>query len=73
MENALSIVTKDEPNQRRRKTAAKAWRERVLTEDELFEGTDDVGHSGWWFLRLNFTGMYPRRLGLHQRIGPSSP
>ena len=62
MENALSIVTKSKPSQKTRKADPKVWRERALAEDELFEGTDEVGRSGW-FLRLSLTGMYPRRVG----------
>jgi hypothetical protein len=62
MENTLSIVTTDTPKQKTRKTDPKVWRERALTEEELFEGTDEVGRSGW-FLRVSLTGMYPRRIG----------
>lgn len=41
---------------------ARVWRERVLTPEDLFHGTDEAGRTGW-FLRLSMTGMYPRRLG----------
>jgi hypothetical protein len=38
------------------------WRERPVTEDLIFRGTDDCGRSGW-FLRLTASGLYPRRVG----------
>lgn len=62
MENTLSIVTTDKPKQKTRKSDPKVWRERALMEEELFEGTDEVGRSGW-FLRLSLTGLYARRVG----------
>jgi hypothetical protein len=37
-------------------------RERPLSEDWLFQGKDEVGREGW-FLRIEVTGMYPRRCG----------
>jgi hypothetical protein len=40
----------------------RTWRERALSEEELFQGTDEAGRTGW-FLRLTLTGMYPRRIG----------
>lgn len=61
MENTLSLVTKDTPSQKTRDDS-RVWRERALTEDELFEATNEVGCSGW-FLRLSISGMYPRRVG----------
>jgi hypothetical protein len=38
------------------------WRERPVTEEVIFKGTDDCGRSGW-FLRLTASGLYPRRVG----------
>lgn len=38
-------------------------RERPLSDDWLFQGKDEVGREGW-FLRIEVTGMYPRRCGL---------
>lgn len=40
----------------------RVWRERILTEEELFHGEDEAGRMGW-FLRLSVTGLYPRRIG----------
>jgi hypothetical protein len=40
----------------------RTWRERPITEDLIFRGTDDCGRSGW-FLRLTVSGLYPRRVG----------
>ena len=37
-------------------------RERELSEEWLFQGTDERGCKGW-FLRIEVTGMYPRRCG----------
>lgn len=43
----------------------KIWRERPITDDVIFHGTDESGRSGW-FLRLTVTGLYPRRVGPYQ-------
>ena len=59
MDNALNIGAKEKSNQAPR---TKIWRERALAEDELFEGINEVGESGW-FLRLNISGLYARRIG----------
>lgn len=50
----LDETTPEEP--------VRVWRERTLTEEELFHGTDEAGRTGW-FLRLSVTGLYPRRIG----------
>ncbi len=36
--------------------------ERAVSEDWLFHGKDEVGREGW-FVRIEVTGMYPRRYG----------
>jgi hypothetical protein len=41
---------------------AKIWRERPVTEEVLFRGTDEYGRSGR-FLRLTVSGLYPRHVG----------
>jgi len=41
---------------------ARIWRERPITDEDIFYGTDECGRSGW-FLRLTVTGLYPRRVG----------
>ena len=38
------------------------YRERAVSEDWLFHGKDEVGREGW-FVRIEVTGMYPRRVG----------
>ena len=38
------------------------WREYPVTDDVIFEATDDCGRAGW-FLRLTVSGLYPRRVG----------
>lgn len=40
----------------------RVWRERTLSEEELFHGTDEAGRTGW-FVRLSLTGLFPRRIG----------
>jgi len=52
-----TVETKDASSKRTR-----TWRERALAPDEIFQGADEVGRSGW-FLRFAVTGMYPRRIG----------
>ena len=37
-------------------------RERALSKDWLFHGKDELGRGGW-FLRIEVTGMFPRRCG----------
>ncbi|MFY4730243.1 hypothetical protein [Nitrospira sp. BLG_2] len=38
------------------------YRERAVSDDWLFHGRDEVGREGW-FVRIEITGMYPRRYG----------
>ena len=60
MDNALALVNETQeikPAQR-----AKIWRECPLTDDEIFQATDEGGRSGW-FLRVRVSGLYPRRVG----------
>ena len=33
-----------------------------MTDDVIFQGTDECGRSGW-FLRVMVSGLYPRRIG----------
>ena len=42
--------------------AGSGFRERALLEESLFQGKDERGCDGW-FLRLEVTGLYPRRVG----------
>jgi hypothetical protein len=60
MGKALTLIsesTETKPTQK-----VKVWRERPMTDDLIFRGTDDCGRSGW-FLRLTVSGLYPRRVG----------
>lgn len=59
---ALAIVTRETPKQETQEENHRIWRERALTEEELFHGTDGAGRTGW-FLRLTLPGLYPRRIG----------
>jgi hypothetical protein len=38
------------------------FREQPISQDWLFQSTDEAGRSGW-FLRLCITGLFPRRVG----------
>lgn len=58
MDNTLALVK--ETN--KRKPTRGVWRERPVTDDVIFEATDDCGRTGW-FLRLTVSGLYPRRIG----------
>ncbi|MBX3325157.1 MAG: hypothetical protein U0223_07460 [Nitrospira sp.] len=57
MENVINETAEHEAHE-----VERVWRERTLTEEELFHGTDEAGRTGW-FLRLSVTGLYPRRIG----------
>jgi hypothetical protein len=61
MDIPLALVT-TESTKMKPEGKDRIWRERPLTEDVLFRGTDEGGRSGW-FLRLTVSGMYPRRVG----------
>lgn len=39
-----------------------SFREQELSKEWLFQGKDERGFDGW-FLRLEVTGLYPRRVG----------
>ena len=43
-------------------TNGRTWRERPLSERWLFHGEDEAGRLGW-FVRIEVTGLYPRRVG----------
>jgi hypothetical protein len=60
MSKALTLVSESKETKPARKE--KIWRERPITDDLLFQGTDECGRSGW-FLRLTVSGLYPRRVG----------
>jgi hypothetical protein len=42
--------------------AERAWRERPVSDRWLFRAQDAAGRRGW-FLRLEVTGLYARRVG----------
>ena len=58
---ALALVRKGS-KQQTEAPAPHHDRERALSEDWLFQGKDEVGREGW-FLRIEVTGMGPRRCG----------
>lgn len=41
---------------------AQTWREQPVSDRWLFRAQDEAGRRGW-FLRLEFTGLYARRVG----------
>lgn len=59
---AVSVVTKETSSPESHKEDVHIWRERELSEEELFQGTDEAGRTGW-FIRLTMPGMFPRRIG----------
>lgn len=63
MSESLSLTTVE--SEESKEEPYRYWRERDLTADELFESTNEVGRSGWFF-RLEMTGLFPRRLGPFQ-------
>ena len=62
MKQSHNDVSGDELDESTQEEPVRVWRERILTEEELFHGTDEAGRTGW-FLRLSVTGLYPRRIG----------
>lgn len=62
MKKVGNTVAEQELDEMGHDVGVKVWRERILTEDELFHGVDEAGRTGW-FLRLSLTGLYPRRVG----------
>ncbi len=62
MEQSHNNVSVDELDETTQEEQGRVWRERILTEEELFHGEDEAGRMGW-FLRLSVTGLYPRRIG----------
>ena len=66
MDTPLALVPESTTKKPARRV--KIWRERPVTEEVIFKGTDDCGRSGW-FLRLTVSGMYPRRVGPYRTKG----
>jgi hypothetical protein len=66
MDTPLALVTESTAKTPARRV--KIWRERPVTEEVIFKGTDDCGRSGW-FLRLMVSGLYPRRVGPYRTKG----
>jgi len=60
MSKALTLVSESKAMKAAPKV--RIWRERPVTGDVIFRGTDESGRSGW-FLRLTVSGLYPRRVG----------
>jgi hypothetical protein len=49
MDTPLALVTESKEMKPARR--AKIWRERPVTDEVIFKGTDECGRSGW-FLRV---------------------
>lgn len=62
MKQSHNNVSAKELDETTQEDSVRVWRERVLTDEELFHAEDGAGRKGW-FLRLSVTGMYPRRIG----------
>lgn len=60
MDNALALVNETQETKPARR--AKIYRECPLTDDVIFQATDECSRSGW-FLRVRVSGLYPRRVG----------
>ncbi len=56
----LRLVGQDETAEP--KARPRIWREQPVSDEWIFRGQDEAGRRGW-FLRLNVTGLYPRRVG----------
>ena len=59
MDNALALVKETKKKSTQQGTIR---RECPVTDDVIFEATDDCARTGW-FLRLTVSGLYPRRIG----------
>ena len=66
MDTSLALVTESQEMKPARR--AKIWRERPVTDEVIFKGTDECGRSGW-FLRVTVSGLYPRRVGPYRTKG----
>lgn len=60
MQNSASVL--DDNHVQPSTDAPQVWRERALTGQSVFHGEDERGRTGW-FLRLEVTGLFPRRCG----------
>ena len=63
MDKALALI--NETKQVKPSRGRRLWRESPVTDDVIFEATDECGRTGW-FLRLTVSGLYPRRVGPYQ-------
>jgi hypothetical protein len=59
MERTLKMVKKEPA---KHTDSTQQWNERSLSTRQLFCGQDETGRRGW-FLRVEITGLYPRRVG----------
>ena len=59
MQNSVAVV---EDVQIENSAPAQVWREYALSGESVFQGEDELGRKGW-FLRLEMTGLFPRRCG----------
>ncbi len=65
MGQMMTLVNKDSTIRKEEtveNTTARIWRERPISDTWLYRGVDEAGRRGW-FIRLELTGLYPRRVG----------
>ena len=60
MQNSASVL--DDNHVQGSADAPQVWHERALSGQSVFHGEDKLGRTGW-FLRLEVTGLFPRRCG----------
>ena len=60
MQNSAAVL--DDNHVQLSADAPQVWHERALAEKSVFHGEDELGRTGW-FLRLEVTGLFPRRCG----------
>jgi hypothetical protein len=70
VDTPLGLVTDETPDMKPKEKDG-TCRELPVTEDVLFRGTDERGHSGW-FIRLIVDGLFPRRVGPYRTKSEAS-
>jgi|SRR6476659_8705149 hypothetical protein len=66
MQNGVTLIDENpEPilsERQEQDTASPIYRECALSDQSIFYGAEEADRQGW-FLRIQVTGMYPRRCG----------
>ncbi|QPD04937.1 MAG: hypothetical protein Nkreftii_002711 [Candidatus Nitrospira kreftii] len=60
MQNSVAVL--DDNHVQGSADAPQVWYARTPSEEAVFHGEDELGRTGW-FLRLEVTGLFPRRCG----------